>query len=97
MNQDQTSLYDKAGELARQFHDSRNRLQMQPGPDRPWFFHPLGYYIDLGYSGEVPEYDRPEGHFELQTTNFAKRIGVLGRIAKVWEDKKALVRAVSKL
>jgi hypothetical protein len=91
MNSDQIALYQQAGELARRFNENITRLNEEPGPDRAWFFHPLGYLIDAGYSGEVPEYDRPNVEIDPRSANFAQMMGNLARTTKVWEDKKTLV------
>ena len=91
MNPDQIELHRRAGELARLFHEARQRRLKDPGPDRPWFFHPLGYWIDLGYSGQKPEYDQPKGRLSLRTASFAQRIGMLSRTTKIWEDKEMMV------
>jgi len=91
MNVHQTSLSNQAGELARQFHETRSRRLKEPGPDRPWFFHPLGYWIDVGYNGAIPEYDQPQAIIDPRTIEFAKRMGSLSQITKVWEDKEAMV------
>ena len=91
MNAHQTTLFDRAGELARSFHEARRRRLKEPGPDRPWFFHPLGYWIDVSYNGAIPEYDRPQAIIDPRTVAFAKRMGSLSRITKIWEDKEAMV------
>ena len=91
MNASQITLYERAGELSRRFQELWKEVNEQPGPDRPWFFHPLGYWIELGYSGEPPEYDPPTTPIDLRTAQFAQRIGVLARTTKVWLDKEALV------
>ena len=91
MDDDQTTLFDRAGELARSFHESRRRRLQEPGPDRPWFFHPLGYWIDVGYNGAIPEYDQPQAIIDPRTVEFAKRMGSLSRITKIWEDEEAMV------
>lgn len=91
MNANQITLYERAGELSRRFQELWKQVNEQPGPDRPWFFHPLGYWIDLGYSGEPPEYDPPTTPIDVRTAQFAQRIGVLARTTKIWLDKEALV------
>jgi hypothetical protein len=91
MNDDQTALFDRAGELARRFHEARRRRLKEPGPDRPWFFHPLGYWIEVGYTGQTPEYDQPKSHIDTSTAHFARRMGTLSRITRIWEDKEAMV------
>jgi hypothetical protein len=91
MNTDQIALYDLAGELARRFHEARQRRLKEPGPDRPWFFHPIGYWIDLGYAGQLPEYDQPTSHLNIHTANFAQRMGTLSRVTMIWENKEAMV------
>jgi hypothetical protein len=91
MNAQQASLFDRAGELARTFHEARRRKLKEPGPDRPWFFHPLGYWIDVGYTGAIPEYDQPQAIIDPRTVDFAKRMGSLSQITKIWEDKEAMV------
>lgn len=91
MNSDQIALLDRSGELARLFHEVRRRRLKEPGPDRPWFFHPLGYWIDVGYNGQTPEYDQPTSPIDPRTANFAQRMGALARTTKIWEDKEAMV------
>lgn len=91
MNSDQVAVCDRAGELARVYHESRKRRLEEAGPDRPWFFHPLGYWIDFGFSGGPPEYDQPSAKVDLQTANFARIIGGLSRTTKIWQDKEAIV------
>lgn len=91
MNPDQLALFEQAGELARRFHEARRLRLEAPGPERPWFFHPLGYYVDYGYNGSEPEYDKPESKFEPRTLQFAQQIGTLNRSTKIWQDKKAMV------
>ena len=91
MKPDQISLYDRAGELARRFHEARRQRLKEPGPDRPWFFHPIGYWIDIGYTGETPEYDKPTGHLDPRTAKFARTLGALSKITKIWQDKEAMV------
>lgn len=92
MNREQIALYERAGELAHRFNDSKVKTDEEPGPDRAWFFHPLGYWIDAGYTGQLPEYDRPNVEIDLRAANFAQMMGNLARTTKVWEDKKAMVR-----
>ena len=94
MNSDQVAVFDRAGELARVYHEARQRRLEEPGPDRPWFFHPLGYWIDFGFSGGPPEYDQPSAKVDLQTANFARIIGGLSRTTKIWQDKEAIVKSL---
>jgi hypothetical protein len=91
MNGDQVALYERASELARLYSEKRKQALQEPGPDRPWFFHPLGYWIDVGYSGEIPEYDQPTSRIDPRTAHFARRIGILARGTKIWENKEAMV------
>jgi len=93
MNADQTALFERAGELARRYNEKRRQTLQEPGPDRPWFFHPLGFWIDVGYTGSTPEYDQPTARIDPRTAHFARRIGVLARTTKIWEDKDAIVRS----
>ena len=91
MNPPQIALLDRAGEIARLFHETKRRQLKEPGPDRPWFFHPLGYWIDVGYNRQTPEYDQPPSKINQQTVDFAQRVGELSRTTKIWEDKEAMV------
>ena len=91
MNDDQLAVYDRAGELARVFNEVRKHRLQEPAPDRPWFFHPLGYWIDFGYNAGPPEYDQPSSNVDARTANFARVIGGLSRTTKIWQDKEALV------
>ena len=92
MNPSQIVLLDQAGEIARVFLETKRRQLKEPGPDRPWFFHPLGYWIDVGYNnGQTPEYDQPTSKINQQTVDFAQRIGELSRVTKLWEDEEAMV------
>jgi hypothetical protein len=91
MNAKQINLYERAGELSRRFQELWKQINERPGPDRPWFFHPLGYWIDLGYSGVTPEYDPPRVPVDFRTAQFAQRMGVLARTTKPWLDKETLV------
>lgn len=91
MDTDQVALFERAGTFARLFNESRKRLLQEPAPDTAWFFHPVGYWIDYGFSQVVPEYDLPTQHLDVRTINFARRIGDLARTTKVWRDKEAMV------
>jgi hypothetical protein len=91
MDGNQIELYHRSGELARRYHEYRRQRAAQAGPDRPWFFHPLGYFIDIGFSGRIPEYDKPQTRVSKRTATFAQRMGMLSRTTKIWEDKEALV------
>jgi len=91
MNANQINLYERAGELSRRFDDLWRQENDRPGPDRPWFFHTLGYWIELGYTGAPPEYDPPNVRADIRSTQFAYRIGILARTTKPWRDEEALV------
>jgi hypothetical protein len=91
MNSGQLSLFERAGELAHRFHEAWKLRLEEPGPERPWFFHPLGYHIDYGYNSSEPEYDEPTSKIEPRTIAFARQMGTLNRTTKIWQDKKAMV------
>jgi hypothetical protein len=91
MNEAQIELYNRAGELARRYHENRRKRLSQAGPDRPWFLHPLGFFIDIGFSGGIPEYDKPQGRLSKRTAAFAQRMGILSQTTKIWKDEEALV------
>jgi hypothetical protein len=92
MDGEQVKLYERAGKLSRQFQELFKIVNDQPSPDRPWFFHPFGYWIDLGYNGERPEYDPPPlGSISLRTAAFSQRIGILARTTRAWMDEKKMV------
>ena len=91
MDPNQIELYNRAGELARRYHESRRQRLTQAGPERPWFFHPIGYFIDIGFSGQIPEYDKPRARLSYWTATFAQRMGMLSQNTKIWEDKEAMV------
>ena len=97
MNPEQVAVFDRAGELARVYEEARNRRLKEPGPDRPWFFHPLGYWLDSGFSGEPPEYDQPLAKVDLRAANFARLIGGLSRTTRIWLDKEAIVHQSHRL
>jgi hypothetical protein len=92
MNNDQIALFDRAGFLAHHFKEMRRRMLSELAPDTAWFFHPVGYWIDYGFSASAPEYDLPTQHLDVRTANFARRIGDLARGTKIWGDKEAMVR-----
>ena len=94
MNADQIALFDKAGELARLFHEKKSKILQEPGPDRPWFFHPLGWCIDIGYTGVLPEYDRPTAEVDPRTATFAQRVGSLSHTTQIWEDSRTMVESL---
>lgn len=91
MNPQQLSLFELAGQLARRFNEAWRRRLKEPGPDRPWFFHPLGYWIDVGFNGQQPEYDQPKSKVDPRTAKFAAQMGALSRTAKIWEEKESMV------
>ena len=91
MDAEQLALFNRAGELARLFHDERRRRLKEPGPDRPWFFHPIGYWIDVGFNDQLPEYDQPESKLDVRTAVFARRIGALARLTRIWQDEETMV------
>jgi len=91
MNVNQITLYERAGELSRRFQELWKQTKEKPGPDRPWFFHPFGYFIDLGYSGEKPEYDPPTVPIDFRTAQFARQIGMLSRTTRPWLNEETLV------
>jgi hypothetical protein len=91
MNSDQLALFEGAGELARRFHEAWQLRLEEPGPERPWFFHPLGYHIDYGYHGSEPEYDKPTAKVDPRTIMFARQMGALNRTTKIWQNKKVMV------
>lgn len=92
MNPDQLAVFDRAGELARIFNEARKRRLQEPAPDRPWFFHPLGYWIDFGLNGGPPEYDQPSSNVDVRTANFGRLVGGLSRTTRIWQDKETIVR-----
>jgi hypothetical protein len=95
MNPDQIALYNKAGEFARLFQEQNRKRLEEPSPDRPWFFHPLGWCIEVGFTSARPEYDRPKAKIDSRTETFAQRIGMLAQTTQIWLDTNAMVSYLS--
>lgn len=94
MDTEQLALYNRAGELAHLFLEARRRRLKEPGPDRPWFFHPIGYEVDTGLNNAPPEYDRPDSKLDVRTAVFARKVGALARTTNIWQDDEAMVAQV---
>jgi hypothetical protein len=90
MNSDQATLYERAGELARRYHESKRQKDEERIPPRPRSLFSTA--IEAGFN-ENPF--SPQSLVNARVASFANRMGMLAQVTRVWKDEKALVRPCS--
>ena len=89
MNSDQMALYERAGELARRYHESKRRDDEEQGPAMPR--GPFRAAIRTGFNGTA---FGPQSSPTTGVASFANRMGMLARVTQIWKDEKALVKSL---
>ena len=89
MNSDQTALYERAGELARRYHESKRRQDEEQSPAMP-----RGLFSTAIHTGFNETSFRPQSSPNPRVASFANRMGMLARVTQIWKDKKALVKSL---
>jgi hypothetical protein len=89
MNPDQTALYDRAGELARQYHELKRRHDEAPATA----FHGAFFLsaIEAGFDEQPLD---AQIVANPRIASLAHRMGLLARVTRIWKDDRAMVHRI---